>query len=141
METEDWRLEIIDFFRMNIHGKIEEFTDLIVWQEGHRLVLLIYQITKRFPKEEMYSLVDQMRRAVVSVTSNIAEGFGRQSYKEKVQFYYLAKGSLVELKNQVFIAKDLGYVKADYAQVVDQMNIVQKLLQGLIKKSKSFVPR
>jgi len=80
---------------MNSRGKIEEFTDLIVWQEGHKLVLQIYKITKLFPKEETYSLTDQMRRAAVSVTSNIAEGFGRQGMKEKVQFYFLAKGSLV----------------------------------------------
>ncbi len=61
--------------------KIKSFTDLIVWQEGHRLVILVYEITKKFPKEETYSLIDQMRRAAASVTANIAEGFGRQGYK------------------------------------------------------------
>jgi four helix bundle protein len=63
------------------HEKIREFVDLKAWQEGHKLVLRVYLITKKFPKEEMYSLADQMRRASVSITSNIAEGFGRQSYK------------------------------------------------------------
>jgi len=62
---------------------IKTFTDLVVWQEAHELVLAIYKITKNFPKEEMYGLVSQMRRAVISVTSNIAEGFSRRSYKEK----------------------------------------------------------
>jgi four helix bundle protein len=66
--------------------KIKDFTDLKTWEEGHKLVLMIYKITKSFPKDELYSLVDQMRRAVVSITSNVAEGFGRQGYKEKIQF-------------------------------------------------------
>lgn len=124
---------------MNSRGKIEEFTDLIVWQEGHKLVLLIYQVTKLFPKEEIYSLTDQMRRAVVSVTSNIAEGFGRQGIKEKIQFYFLAKGSLVELKNQTFIARDLNYLKNEYSTVSTQTVLVQKLLQGLINSSKRML--
>ncbi|MBI4284820.1 MAG: four helix bundle protein, partial [Chloroflexi bacterium] len=68
----------------------------------------IYGITKLFPKSETYSLVDQMRRAASSVTANIAEGFGRQTYKEKLQFYFLAQGSLTELKNFILIAKDVG---------------------------------
>src|SRR3989344_3697710 len=93
-----------------IQDKIRSFTDLKVWQEGHRLVLMIYQVTNNFPGKETYSLTDQMRRAVTSVTSNVADGFGRQTYKEKVQFYYLAQGSLIELKNQLLIARDVGYL-------------------------------
>lgn len=121
-------------------GKIKEFTDLIVWQEGHKLVLQVYKITKEFPKEEMYSLVDQMRRSSSSITSNIAEGFGRQTYKEKVQFYYIAQGSLAELKNQIFIARDVGYLnKTDKELLVEQITSTHKLLQGLIKKSRSFL--
>lgn len=120
--------------------KIKSFTDLIAWQEAHKLVILIYQITKNFPREELYSLVDQMRRAVISITSNIAEGFGRQSYKEKVQFYYLAQGSLIELKNQILAAHDIGYLsKTDFDMLVNQANIAHQLLQGLITKSKSFI--
>ena len=83
------------------NGKIDSFTDLVAWREGHKLVILVYKITKTFPREETYSLVDQMRRAATSITSNIAEGFGRQSYREKAQFFYLAKGSLNELTNQI----------------------------------------
>ena len=120
--------------------KIRDFTDLIVWQEGHKLVIYIYKITMSFPKEETYSLVDQMRRSSSSVTSNIAEGFGRQTYKEKIQFYYLAQGSLIELKNQVIIAKDVGYLSDDvYIRLVEQTNFVHQLLQGLISKSKTFL--
>lgn len=88
-------------------NKIKEFTDLVVWQEGHKLVLLVYEQTNMYPKSESYSLVDQMRRAAVSITSNVAEGFGRHTYKEKIQFYYMAQGSLTELKNHILISKDL----------------------------------
>lgn len=117
--------------------KISSFTDLITWKEGHRLVLLIYKATKTFPREELYSLVHQMRRAVVSVTSNIAEGFGRHSSKERVQFYYLAQGSLIEVKNQLLIARDVGYMeKNSFGEIAEQANLVHKLLQGLITKTK-----
>ncbi len=120
--------------------KIQSFTDLIVWQEGHTLVLLIYKSTKEFPPRETYSLTDQMRRAATSVTSNIAEGFGRQGYKEKLQFYYLAQGSLTELKNQLMIAKDVGYLrKKDYEMLSEQANHTHRLLQGLISKTKQFL--
>lgn len=122
------------------NGKIETFTDLNVWREGHNLVIMIYRITKGFPREEMYSLVDQMRRAAASITANIAEGFGRHGYKEKVQFYYLSKGSLSELKNFILIAKDVGYLKKKHLdELVAQANLVDKLLQGFIKKSKTFI--
>lgn len=122
------------------NGRIESFTDLNVWKEGHKLVLMIYKITKNFPKEETYSITDQMRRAAASITANIAEGFGRQTYKEKVQFYYIAKGSLSELKNFILIAKDVGYLsEKDFELLVEQSNIVDRLLQGFIRKSKTFI--
>lgn len=125
-----------------MNKKIRSFTDLIVWQEGHKLVLLIYKTTKKFPKEETYSLTDQMRRAAASITSNIAEGFGRQGYKEKLQFYYLAQGSLTELKNHILIAKDVGYIEdEDLKKVIHQANLSHQLLQGLITKSKTFLNR
>lgn len=122
------------------NGKIESFTDLIVWQEGHSLVVTIYKITKTFPKEETYSLVDQMRRAAASITANIAEGFGRKSYKEKLQFYYLSQGSLTELKNFIMISKDVGYLKEnELNELIHQANQTHRLLQGIIQKTKSFV--
>ena len=129
---------------MNENGvtsdKIKAFTDLKTWQEGHKLVLMIYKITGGFPKDELFSLTNQIRRAVISITSNIAEGFGRQGYKEKVYFYYLAQGSLTELKNQMLAAKDLKYLNDDnYQQLSEQMDRSHRLLQGLITKSKSFL--
>jgi four helix bundle protein len=124
------------------NGKIQSFTDLNVWKEGHKLVLMVYRITKNFPREETYSLVDQMRRAVTSITANIAEGFGRQTYKEKLQYYYLAQGSLTELKNFILIAKDVGYVnKNDFESLVEQSNLTHQILQGFIKKTRSFINR
>lgn len=119
---------------------IRDFTDLLAWQEGHKLVLEVYALTKKFPKDELFSLVNQMRRAAVSVTSNIAEGFGRQGYKEKVQFFYVAQGSLIELKNQLLIAQDVHYINSsEYTKISEQANRTHKLLQGLITKSKSFI--
>jgi len=125
-----------------MNKKIKSFTDLKTWQEGHKLVLMIYKITKNFPKDEIFGLVSQIRRASVSITSNIAEGFGRQTYKEKAQFYYHSQGSLIELKNQILIAKDIDYLtEKEFNELVNQLNLTHKLLQGLIQKTKSFINR
>lgn len=121
---------------------IRDFTDLLAWQEGHKLVLEIYKLTKKFPKDEVFGLVSQMRRAAVSITSNIAEGFGRQEYKEKVQFFFISQGSLIELKDQLFIARDIHYINSsEFVEVSEQANQTHKLLQGLITKSKSFIAK
>ncbi len=120
--------------------KIKEFTDLNAWRENHNLVLEIYTISKLFPKEELFGLTSQMRRAAVSITSNIAEGFGRHGYKEKIQFYYLAQGSLTELKNQLILVRDIRYITTQtFEKIIAQMNIAHQLLQGLISKSKTFL--
>ena len=122
-------------------SKIKEFTDLLTWREAHTLVLLVYAATKSFPKEEVFGLTGQMRRAAVSITSNIAEGFGRQGYKERVQFFYIAHGSLTELKNQLFIVRDLRYISPeDFDKITEQLSLSHRLLQGLLKKSKTFLP-
>ena len=118
--------------------KIKSFTGLHVRQAGHQLVLIIYKITLNFPKAESYGLIDQMRRCVVSITSNIAEGFSRYGKKEKIQFYYMALGSLTELQNQLLIAKDLKYLdKTIFNEIAGQTVIVHKLLNGLIKSIKN----
>lgn len=118
--------------------RIRTFTDLVAWQETHKLVLLIYQLTKSFPKSEMFGLVSQMRRSAVSVTSNIAEGFSRQSSAEKTQFYYMSKGSLTELQNQLIVARDVGYLTGEeVARALDQAIRCQKLINGLIKSLRS----
>ncbi len=115
--------------------KIKSFTDLNAWKEGHKLVIIIYKQTKKFPKEELFSLTSQIQRSSVSITSNIAEGFSRRSNKEKMQFYYIALGSLTEVQNQLLVAKDIGYIKKEiFKQIANQTVIVSKLCNGLIKK-------
>ena len=119
--------------------KISDFTDLIVWQKAHLLVLQIYRITRIFPSYEKFALVIQMQRAAVSITSNISEGFARRSKKEKLQFYYMALGSLSELRNQLLISRDLKYIDASiFAELEDKAIEVRKLLNGLIKTSSNF---
>ena len=121
-------------------NKIKSFTDLDTWKEGHKLVLLIYKITKEFPKDEIFGLTSQMKRAAVSITSNIAEGFGRQSYKEKVRFYLISRGSLIESQNQLLIAKDVKYINEEiFNKTASQTIVVHKLLNGLIKSSKNII--
>ena len=120
--------------------KIKAFTDLIAWQEGHKLVLIIYRVTKQFPKEELFGLVMQLRRAAVSITSNIAEGFSRQSYKDKLHFYSMALGSLTELQNQILVSKDINFLLInDFKEIEIQSVKVSKLLNGLIKSSKTII--
>ncbi|HLC43768.1 MAG TPA: four helix bundle protein [Patescibacteria group bacterium] len=118
--------------------KIRSFTDLNAWKEGHKLVLVVYETTKKFPKEELFGLTNQLRRCVVSITSNLAEGFSRQSYKEKVQFYSIAQGSVTEAQNQLLIARDIGFIdNKSFQKVANQSVVVHKLISGLIKKSKT----
>lgn len=119
--------------------KIKSFIDLDAWKEAHKLVLVIYELTEEFPEREIFALVAQMRRAVVSITSNIAEGFSRRSYKEKIRFYSMAQGSLTELQNQLLVARDVGYIsKRKFSTIFSQTVRVHKIINGLIRKSKAI---
>ncbi len=114
--------------------KIRSFTDLKAWQKGHQLVLAIYRISDKFPSRENFSLTDQIRRAAVSITSNLAEGFSRYGKKEKQQFYRMALGSLTELQNQLLIAKDLNYcTQEDFKKLADESVELGKMINGLIR--------
>ncbi|OGZ69320.1 MAG: hypothetical protein A3D44_02575 [Candidatus Staskawiczbacteria bacterium RIFCSPHIGHO2_02_FULL_42_22] len=122
---------------MNDDNKIRRFTDLHAWQEGHKLVLMVYRNTETFPDKERFGIIDQMRRAVISLTSNIAEGFSRRSSKEKNRFYCMAQASLVELQNQLIISRDIGYLSNDEFKIIaDQSVVANKLLNGLLKATK-----
>ena len=117
-------------------NKIQSFTDLIVWQKAHRFVVEIYKLTKSFPKEERYSLVDQLRRASVSITSNISEGFYRRTSVDKSHFYYISLGSLAEIQNQLIISRDLNYINNELFQILGKKSVeIHKLINGLIKSS------
>lgn len=118
---------------------IKSFTDLDAWKEAHKLVLMIYKSTQKFPNKE-FSLVDQMKRCSVSISSNIAEGFSRQSRKEKVQFYHVAKGSLTELQNQLLVSRDVDYLtKVEFKETAEQTVKVHKLINGLINSANSKI--
>lgn len=120
-------------------NSIKDFTDLIVWQKGHVVVLDTYIITRQFPKNETFGLVSQMRRCVVSFTSNVAEGFSRRTKKEKLQFYYTSLGSLSELRNQLMIARDLKYISTEkYKDLEEKLLELRRLINGLIKSSASY---
>jgi four helix bundle protein len=113
--------------------KAKSFTHLDVWKEGHKLALLIYRITDSFPDKERFGLTSQLRRAAVSVTSNIAEGFNRNSLKEKINFYSFSRGSLAEIQNQILISRDIGFAKEDeFMKIAEKTVLVLKLINGLI---------
>lgn len=119
-------------------SKIKSFTDLNAWKEGHKLVLQIYSSTKEFPKDEIYGLTNQLRRCAVSITSNIAEGFSRQTYKDKAQFYAISLGSVTELQNQILVARDVGYMtKEKFKEIANQSVLVNKIVNGLLKSTRS----
>lgn len=120
--------------------KIISFTDLNAWKEGHLIVIDIYRITKTFPREEMFGLTSQMRRCAVSITSNIAEGFSRRSYREKIQFFSISQGSVTELQNQLLVAHDIGYLSdAEFQNLDNRLITLHKIINGLIKKTRSFL--
>lgn len=109
--------------------RTRSFKDLIVWQKSYQLVLEIYRVTKEFLKDEIYGLSQQMRRAAVSIPSNIAEGYGRQYHKEYRQFLAMAYGSLCELETQYLLAMDLNYLKKN------------ELVENLMKESGGMLYR
>lgn len=116
---------------------IRSFTDLVAWREAHALVLDMYRATRQFPKEELFGLTNQMRRAAVSISSNIAEGFSRASRAEKNRFYNIAQGSLIELQNQLIVARDVAYIiSADFDRIATKTVAVHKLINGLMKSSR-----
>lgn len=118
-------------------SKIASFTDLKIWQGASQLTREIYIVTRKFPKSEVYGLTDQMRRASASVGANIAEGFGRYYQKEKIRFLYNARGSLTEVQNFIYIAKDLDYLDKESAEkLLDLSENIARSTNAFIKKIK-----
>jgi four helix bundle protein len=113
---------------------LRSYRDLLVWQKALDLAVLIYHLSEKFPKSEIYGLTSQLRRAAVSVPSNIAEGYGRGSRKEYLQFLSIAQGSLKELETQVILAQRLDYVKEEDGEAVLSVSeTVGKMLGGLMR--------
>ena len=113
----------------------QNFRSLRAYQESKELVKQVYELLKKFPKEEQYALCDQLRRSVISVPSNIAEGMGRYSTKEQVHFLEIAFGSLMEVSAQMDVACDLAYVTNEDLKSIDaRVEVVAALLSGLRNK-------
>jgi four helix bundle protein len=120
---------------------IKSYKDLIVWQKAYQLCLDVYRSTKFFPKEERYGLISQIRRSAVSVPSNIAEGHGRKSKAEYIQFLYIAYGSICELETQILLADDLHFTKDEsLRRVQENLGDVERLLKALIKSLRNPRP-
>ena len=116
---------------------IKKFDELVVWEKSHHFVLEIYKISNNFPRSEEFGLKSQIRRAGVSIPSNIAEGFKRKNFKDSCHFYNIAQGSLEECKYQLRLAKDLGYISEDmYNKTTLLADEVGKLLHGWIRIQK-----
>ena len=122
---------------------LKNYKELKVWQKSYQLCLNVYRATKKFPKEEMYCLTSQIRRSVLSVPSNIAEGYGRKTTPDYIRCLYIAYGSICEMETQMQLAGDLGYIMTEDMKIF-QGNIeeVERMLKALIKslENKCFTP-
>ena len=112
---------------------IAGYKNLNVWNKGHDLVLEIYRATKVFPRDELFGLISQMRRCAVSIVANIVEGYGRRTTKDKLQFYYISRGSLNELEYYIDLSTELGYMSSDKGlKLREARAVVGKLLSGFV---------
>jgi len=115
---------------------VKSYKDLIVWQKAMDLVETVYKATKEFPKDELYSLTNQLRRAAVSIPSNIAEGHARNSTAEFKNFLYIAKGSLAEVETQLLIAERLNYINHEQLSGILLIQVeVNKMNQCTLKQA------
>ena len=117
---------------------MKDFRNLLVWEKAHQLTLAIYKNTKSFPKEELFGLTSQIRRASISIPSNIAEGCGRSSDAELARFCQISMGSASEVEYQILLANDLKYLQNDvFNNLFDKIIEVKKMLSSLIKRLKA----
>ena len=115
--------------------KSKSFTDLIVWQKAHESVLNVYKLSANFPKNEIYGLIPQFRKAAVSIPANIAEGFVKKGKLDKLRFYNIAQGSIQECKYYIILSKDLNYLEDE--NLINLLDEVAKLLQSYMNTLKS----
>jgi four helix bundle protein len=113
---------------------MQDFRNLKVWHKSHQLVLEIYKVTKTYPKEELFSLTQQMRRSAMSIPTNLAEGCGRGSDADFARFLWMANGSAKELDYQLILSRDLGYLdESNYGTLTVRLEEVKRMLSGLIQ--------
>lgn len=118
--------------------RVFSFEKLVAWQKGRELAVLIYKTTKQFPKDELFGLTSQMRRCSISIASNLAEGSGRISFKDKARFTEIAFSSSIELLNQVILSNDFEYInETEYIQIREKISEVNMLIDGLYKSQKA----
>jgi len=119
--------------------KIQRFTDLEAWKSAHKLAIDIYKLTKKFPKEELFGITSQLRRAATSVSANVAEGFSRFFYKDRVRFYYQARGSISETQNFLYLAMDIDILEPNLGKdLVSRCDEVRQILNGLIRSTEQL---
>jgi four helix bundle protein len=112
---------------------MQTYKELIVWQKSFQLVLLLYKVTSHFPKDELYGLTSQIRRAGIAIPSNIAEGYARKHRKEYIQFLAIAYASGAELETQILIAKELQYIEErEYLESGSLLNEIMKMLNKML---------
>ena len=117
---------------------LKNYKELKVWQKSYQLCLEVYRATAEFPKEERFGLTSQMRRAVVSVVSNIAEGYGRKTTTEYIRSLYIVYGSNCELETQMLLSGDLGYTESSKLRgITEKIQEVERMLKALIKSLES----
>ncbi|MCB0643894.1 MAG: four helix bundle protein, partial [Phaeodactylibacter sp.] len=116
-------------------GWANDFTELLVWQKAHRFVLNVYHFVEGFPARERFNLSDQLRRASVSIQTNIAEGMGRSTKKELIRYLIIARGSTQEVKYLLLLSRDLGYLEEPhYIALNNRINEIAKMINGFIRK-------
>ena len=116
------------------------YTDLDVWKESRVLVKMVYDTVSQFPREELFGLQSQIKRSVVSIPSNIAEGCGRNHRKDSLQFFYIARGSAYELETQLYLSFDLNFISEEKLNdLLYKLQAVRMLLSGLINRYKSLI--
>lgn len=114
-----------------MENKIQNFRDIFVWQKSHKLTLEIYKLTSFFPKAELFNLTSQIRRSATSIPSNIVEGFVRKGKTDSLRFYNIADASLAELKYQILLSHDLGYIgTSDYQALEKDMDEIGRMLNS-----------
>jgi four helix bundle protein len=118
-----------------VSERLTDFQQLNVWQKAHNLVLVIYRITKKYPKDEKSELVSSMRKAAIIIPTKIAEGFMRRNPNEKEKSYRYSQDAIEELKYYIFLSRDLGYIKKT-EDILFSINEVGRMLTGLVRSAK-----